>query len=321
MTIKLQLKKMALQDYAGAIIGGANLISSTLGLGNKQQVKQQDRLNKINEQSNKRMADYEQELKMKMWQDTNYTAQLKEAEKAGVSKAAVLGGGGPGTGQGASVSSVSGTGAANSAEQQRANTENAMAIAQIANLNADTKKKEVEAGKIGGADTENTIADTAVKKATAKIQEVAARVANDTEQDQIKAITYATNEQVEKAREQFHKAQVAEEGQQAEIAKIKSAAISEGLNAILIENQIGKTRAETRKITEEIKQNWQKVAQGWKGLNLQEKSIKLQEFKTEIEAQYPNVWNVAGRAIDDMITEIVTLGGKLGERHKTKQIK
>ena len=184
-----------------------------------------------------------------------------------------------------------------------------------------SEKTKAEAENIAGVQKENTIADTAVKKATAKIQEVAARVAHDTEQDQIRAITYAANEQVQKAREQFNKAQVAEETQQAEIAKIKISAISEGLNAILIENQIGKTKAETRQITEEIKQNWQKVAQGWKALNLQEKTVKLQEFKTEIEAQYPNIWNVAGRAIDDMITQIVTLGGKLGERHKTKEIK
>ena len=52
-------------------------------------------------------------------------------------------------------------------------------------------------------------------------------MANDTEQDQIRAITYAANEQVEKAREQFNKAQVAEETQQAEIAKIK---MSENFN-------------------------------------------------------------------------------------------
>ena len=171
------------------------------------------------------------------------------------------------------------------------------------------------------SDTDNTVADTEVKKATARIQQVAANVASETQGDQIKAITYAANEQVEKARERFNRAQVAEETQRAEIAKIKMSAISEGLNSILIENQIGKTRAETRKITEEIKQNWQKVAQGWKGLEIQDKNLKLQEFKTEIDAQYPNVWNVAGRAIDDMITEIVTLGGKLGERHKTKTIK
>ena len=30
---------MALKDYAGAIVGGANLISSTLGVGKKQQLK------------------------------------------------------------------------------------------------------------------------------------------------------------------------------------------------------------------------------------------------------------------------------------------
>ena len=30
---------------------------------------------------------------------------------------------------------------------------------------------------------------------------------------------------------------------------------------------------------------------------------------------------VAGRAIDDMITEVTTLGGALGERHQTKKIK
>ena len=79
--------------------------------------------------------------------------------------------------------------------------------AQAKNLEADTKKKEVEAKKIAGADTDNTVADTEVKKATARIQQVAANVANETQEDQIKAITYAANEQVEKARERFNIAQ------------------------------------------------------------------------------------------------------------------
>ena len=52
-----------------------------------------------------------------------------------------------------------------------------------------------------------------------------------------------------------------------------------------------------------------------------EKQNKINEFKATIDAQYPNVWNVAGRAMDDMITEVTTLGGALGERHKTKTIK
>ena len=82
-----------------------------------------------------------------------------------------------------------------------------------------------------------------------------------------------------------------------------------------------KNKSRNKKNNRRNKQNWQKVAQGWKGLNIQDKNLKLQEFKTELDAQYPHVWNVAGRAIDDMITEIVTLGGQLGERHKTKTIK
>ena len=70
-----------------------------------------------------------------------------------------------------------------------------------------------------------------------------------------------------------------------------------------------------------MKQKWDQIRQGWKNLDIAEKQLKINEFKATIEAQYPNVWNVTGRAIDDMITEIVTLGGKLGERHQTKKQK
>ena len=59
----------------------------------------------------------------------------------------------------------------------------------------------------------------------------------------------------------------------------------------------------------------------WENLDIAEKQNKINEFKAIIDAQYPNVWNVTGRAIDDLITEIVTLGGTLGERHQTKKIK
>ena len=91
-------------------------------------------------------------------------------------------------------------------------------------MDSKPETTEEEAVNIAGVDRENTIADTAVKQATAEIQKVAARVAKETEADQIREITYAANEQVEKYREQFNKAQVAEETQQSEIKKIKQEA-------------------------------------------------------------------------------------------------
>ena len=77
--------------------------------------------------------------------------------------------------------------------------------AELALMQAQTKKTKAEAGKIAGADTQNTIADTAIKQATTEIQNVAARVANATEKQQIDQITYAANEQIQRAREQFHR--------------------------------------------------------------------------------------------------------------------
>ena len=217
--------------------------------------------------------------------------------------------------------SVGGGNASDAASAQNAATNQAMAIAQMRNIEANTEKTKAEAEKISGVDTQNKIADTEIKQATTEIQNVAARVANATEKQQIDQITYAANEQIQRAREQFNKAQVSEETQRDAINKIKKEAIGVGIENILKEAQVGKTRSETNAIIEGVKQKWEHIKQGWKNLDIAEKQNKINEFRATIDAQYPNVWNVAGSAIDDMITEVTTLGGALGERHQTKKIK
>ena len=107
-----------------------------------------------------------------------------------------------------------------------------------------------EVTNIAGVQKENTIADTAVKQATAKMQEVAARVANDTEKQQIDQITYAANEQIQRAREQFNKAQVAEETQRDQIKKIKHEAQNEILKGAAIRQGIQLDQAKIKKLTE-----------------------------------------------------------------------
>ena len=156
-----------------------------------------------------------------------------------------------------------------------------VAEAQAKNLEADAKLKEVQANKTN-SDRENTIADTAIKQATAVIQAVAARVAEATEKQQIDEITYAANEQIHKAREQFNKAQVAEETQRAAINKFKLEAIGVGIDNILKTAQVGKTKAETNAIINEVQQKWEQVKQGWKNLDINEKQNKINEFKTLI---------------------------------------
>lgn len=151
---------MGLLDNAGTIVGTLGTIAGWAGVGegrqDRRQIAQQGKLNEVNEASNRRSAGYEQALKLQMWKDTNYKAQLEQAEIAGVSKAAAIGGG-TGGAQGASVSSVGSGSAADAASTSNARTSSigmgmqlasqiALQNAQKENIEADTVNKKAETG-------------------------------------------------------------------------------------------------------------------------------------------------------------------------------
>ena len=151
-------------------------------------------------------ANLQSQNQMAMFNNTGYAAQRKQLEAAGLNAGLLYGqsgGGGQSVGGGVSGGSVGGSQAADAAateqaavSRQRQIMELSMMKAQLDNINADTKQKEATAEKTAGADTENTIADTAIKQAETEIKNVAARVANATEKQQIDEITYAANEQI-----------------------------------------------------------------------------------------------------------------------------
>ena len=145
----------------------------------RRQLEQQRKLQGLAIEGSKALTDYQMEKQMEMWKNTNWGAQLKEAEEAGLSTAWLMGKGGGTQGTiGSGGMSVGGGNASDAASAQNAATNQAMAIAQMRNIEANTEKTKAEAEKISGVDTQNTIADTAIKQATTEIQNVAARVAN-----------------------------------------------------------------------------------------------------------------------------------------------
>jgi len=60
----------------------------------KRQLKQQEKLNKLQIAGNKEMSEFERQQQMKLWNDTNYSAQVEQAKKAGMSISALYGGSG-----------------------------------------------------------------------------------------------------------------------------------------------------------------------------------------------------------------------------------
>lgn len=280
---------MAALEAAGAIMNGLTTMGGWLGIGegrqDKRQIKQQTKLNEVNAKTAKEMADYEQDLKLKMWKDTNYGANLAEAEKAGVSKAAAIGGG-IGGGQAATVGSVGGGSAADAAATTNARTAQmqqgmqlasqlALQKAQKENIEADTANKIADSGYTSGAKTELTKEDTEKRKMDTLTQgeEFTKKVAES---------QYENRSLEDRIR--MKRLEVA--GQE-------------------IENDAKKVGIKVDKAR--IAQMAEQVAQGWEGLNQNQQRIKLEKFRTELEANYPGVTKVLGRITDDGLETLFNL--------------
>lgn len=256
-------KKSSFTIGPSDIINGLTSLGNLFGIGegkrNRQQVEQQKKLNDVNASTSKELAAYEQQLKLQMWHDTNYGAQLAEAEKAGVSKAAVLGGGGTGTGQGASVSGVSGGGAPSATDIQNAKTNQMMAAAQIALTAAQARKTEAETKKIEGVDTQKTKGEISqiaqgIKNAEAQemILKVDGRIKKATEGYTIEEIMWNSNKAVSEYEKAVSEAYVAENTQQQIIQQMKIKTSTALLEKQLQEANIKKTKTEIQKIATDI---------------------------------------------------------------------
>lgn len=289
-----------LANNAGGILGGLTTIGGWLGIGegrqDKRQIKQQGALNDVNAKTAKELADYENAGKLKMWKDTNYGAQLEQAKLAGVSKAAAIGGSGTGT-QGASVGSVGGGSAADAASTTNARTAQAQAGMQLASQMALMKaqKDNIE------ADTANKKAELPVKGETATGLGLDNRLKAENMESAIQQAAEMVRKTRGEAESAFNRGEIDRETQEAQIAEKKAEAVGAGLDNLLRIATKGKTEAETKAITEGVKQKWEEVKQRWQGLDQDNQRVELDRFAKEIQANYPSFWNTVGKGVNDLM--------------------
>lgn len=284
---------------ANTIAGGVSSVKSLFENKKKEQarqdarqLKQQTALNNVNAQTSKELADYEQALKLKMWKDTNYTAQLREAQKAGVSKAAVLGGGGAGVGQGASVNSTGiGSGAANAAQTETAQLQKDMVASQIANINADTKVKEAQAS--------NTETDTELKDIDAEFNRVRNEIQADSKWDQMEMIK-------DTARKMMHEKNIAltsqivnERTYEDQIKKIQKEAEISALMVDATKAGTALTKAEAAAIQEKLDIAWEELKVAREGQQVSRENMeKLAETM---------LWQAGIQATGNIINSLIDI--------------
>jgi hypothetical protein len=291
---------------SGIIQGGASLLG--MGIGGLQQGAQNKRqkdLMNLQFKNQKKLNEQGADLSYENWLRTNYSAQRAEMEKAGLNVGMMYGmGGAGGTLTGGSGGSAAGGQAAAPNNQMAmllgdlaANIE--LKKAQARNLDADTENKPLQGGLlqtqidsnklINAFNTENF--ETALKTAEAELDNT---IAN-------------TNKQVA-------------EGKLSEIdAKTR--------NWENIQNVLN-TIADTKKMNAEVQQQWKRIAQGWeelalknKGLNIEQQKTNVQEFGAETQRNYPNVWNVIGKSVNDFTKTLRGLVGQNEEGNRQTKVK
>lgn len=160
------IEQFAQQQAGNLANAGMGLLFQ--GLANQQNFQQAKKMQALQIKGSKELTDYNRRSQFQMWLDTNFPAQVAQAEAAGLNPGLLYsgaGGGGATTGSGGGALPTAGT--QKSAEPMGMQV---LTTAQLKLIEAETNKTNAEAQKIAGVDT---------KKAEGEIANLAALTTNE----------------------------------------------------------------------------------------------------------------------------------------------
>lgn len=310
---------------------GKTAIGTIAGMGiskwqDERQREQQEHLQNLQIKGQKEMGMFNQQLALDMWDKTNYDAQRRQMEKAGLNVGLMYGGGGQGgttqtpTGNVTGGTASGGTGEIGMGIQLALQT--AMQKAQIENTEADTKKKEVEASKLAGVDTEEAgarIANAAIQNEIMQweqeLKKIGANIAKETQWELIQQASHATNKLIGEAEQARNAGKISTETADSQIQQIKTRSIEQMLNISAQKAGLQKTATEIQGITANIAKTmadkelgWMKWEQTEKERWVKENVLKLQKTQTEYNTSTANQIKQWTSIITDVIGSITGAG-------------
>lgn len=278
------------------ILGMLGGVASNL-IGGAIQSHQQKGLTAQQVAASKELTEFNREQQMKLWEDTNYSAQVGQMQKAGINPGLLYGmGGGGGATTNLATGSAQGATAQNNGMGMIQGAQLDLLKAQKDNIEADTENKKASAGE--------TIAKTPthaknIEKTDSEIQEIATKIGVNIEtakkilQDVKQSQAQTTN--IEAGTEKTK----AETGRINTMTPKEAAMMDEMIKSQITRNVYlnAKERAELNKLTQEIIEIEARVEQT-------DEKIDLEVTKQQLEAKYPGLFQVAGGVINQILTRL-----------------
>lgn len=314
----------------GAAFGA---IASLIGqwINQKEQVSQQDKLSAIQTKNANLQTDHNQQMAMKMWEDTNYEAQRKQLEKAGLNTGLMYKG--AGEGGRASVTPGNVSGAMASSHQYDFNQIPQLALqaemqkAQIDNIKADTNLKNEAAGK-PTAETANLQAETAKKgeetrnaKLQGELMEIERNIKNSTTEDVIKQAAAASDRAVGEAISSRAKGEIDEATYNDKIAQIKQDTTEQQLRMAAQKVNINLSQQAIQKVATEINLMKQNNMREWDKMSQTEREIKIKSIlaaNSTLQAEFNTSTAAQLKQWTSIIGDIMATKGKSGSSYTEK---
>lgn len=303
----------------GTAVSGALGIGTAIAEGNVQQHFNQQNTD-MQMQAQQQMVDYNQASALDMWNKTNYGAQRKHMEDAGLNVGLMYGKGGGG----ATATTGSPAGQV-SAQNTKIDTAKGMgAMLQAEALQSQIKLNESQANK-NTAETEEVKERTptyqkGMEKTDQEIKEMASRMGvNDETMKKIIQEVEQSKSTVKVQETTIPKIQAETEKVGAETTRIQTITpiekdlIKENLKSQITRNVYldRKERAELDNLVQDVANKKAQILQGGQKLD-------IEKFTNEMKADYPSLFDTAGHLMDSSIRMVMGLLGQDEEIVKRK---
>lgn len=276
----------------------------------KRQLAQQAKLQALQIQGQQQMSDYNLQNQLKMWNETNYEAQLKHMQEAGLNPGLMYGmGGGGGATANVAPGNVSGGDAPKGGGESIAMAGMGMQLglmqAQQKVLETQADKNQAEATKIRGVDTQETEAriDTLLQgvdnarqqyeitRLEITLKNIENYEKQASQKDRLGYIQYQTEIAAQQLKSATAGAQIDQATIQKKIEIIRQTAIGAALRNELTQAQTDKTRSDIAVNQQQINMWVQTNMREWDKMTQENKKIAIQKLMTDFNTDPVNRFN------------------------------